>query len=643
MDIKTKNFLYLLKNILLKNLDIIYTIVILTIKAINYNKLISPTFFSIRFIFQAIFSSVVVACSISLLFKPKGRIRFLYIFNLVISILLIADSAYYRYFKDCISLSVIRNGILLSGVSSSLKDLLKPNDFIYILDCIILIPILKISKYSSNSKSSFKIRLAKFLIILAVFLPFDAIKVYNLSIDQPNLISTMVNKLYLTKILGILNFQALDCFNITSTKISNLKSIPKAKEAKIKNYLTEKNSNYTTSNFKEFGKGKNLIVLQVEALQGFVINKKVNGQEITPNLNKWINKSLYFNNYFYQVASGVTSDAEFLSNNSLYPASSGAAYYIYCNDNYDSLAKQMNNSGYYSAAINGYKEGFWNRNVMYKAEDFDNFYGEHNYNINETVGLGLSDKSFFNQTIPMLKNFKQPYFSFLITLSSHYPYDDQKGYGNFDTGKYKGTFLGNYLNGIHYTDAQIGMFLDKLEKDGVLDNSILVIYGDHYAIPKNGIEQLYSFENLKNPTNLDWYELQKVPMLIHFPQDANKGVNSMYSGQVDLYPTLANLFGLQKKYMFGSDLLNTKNNIVTFRNGSFTDGNYFYVSFEDRYYDIKKKSPISPNAKLKTMKQNALTELEYSDNILNHNLLKKFLAEDSKKAGKNKWKIKKVY
>jgi|GEM_PF-3503076 len=88
MDIKIKNFLHLLKSSLFKNLDIIYTIFIVTIKAINYNKLISPTFFSVRFIFQAIFSSVVIACSISLLFKPKGRIRFLYIFNLVISILL---------------------------------------------------------------------------------------------------------------------------------------------------------------------------------------------------------------------------------------------------------------------------------------------------------------------------------------------------------------------------------------------------------------------------------------------------------------------------------------------------------------------------------------------------------------------------
>ncbi|URZ16977.1 LTA synthase family protein [Clostridium felsineum] len=629
MNNKLVNLKNNIKEFLLRHLYILYTIIAVTIKTINYEKLISPTFFSIKFILPPVLSSIIVICSISLLFKNKGRTRFLYFFNLIISILLIADSAYYRYFKDCISLSVIRNGILLSGVSSSLRDLLYPSDFIYLIDCIILIPLIRIFKGYFNKTAIFKIRFAEFLILLCIALPINILKIYSLTIEQPTLISTMVNKMYIAKVIGIVNFQVIDAYNVISTKVKDLKTLPPARQKEIKNYLKKKDS-YTTSNFTGAAKGKNLIMIQVEALQQFVIGAKMNGQEITPNLNRWMGKSLYFNNYFYQVASGVTSDAEFLSNNSLYPADSGAAYYMYCNDTYDSLARQMNNNGYYTTAINGYKEGFWNRNVMYKAEDFHDYFAERNYNINETVGLGLSDKSWLNQTLPMMKNFKQPYFSFLITLSSHYPYDDQKGYGNFDVGKYKGTLLGNYLNGIHYTDAQLGMFLDNLEKQGMLDNSIVVLYGDHFAIPKNSIEDLYNFENIKNPTNLDWYELQKVPMFIHFPHDENKGVNSMYSSQIDLYPTIANLFGLDKKYMFGSDLLNTQNNVVTFRNGSFTDGKYFYVSFEDSYYDIDDKKTIKPTSKLKAMKEDSLTQLQYSDDILNHNLMKTFLKDDSK-------------
>ena len=157
----------------------------------------------------------------------------------------------------------------------------------------------------------------------------------------------------------------------------------------------------------------------------------------------------------------------------------------------DYLAKNMTLLGYYTAALHGYKEGFWNRSVMYKAESFDDFYGESSYNIDDNVGMGLSDKSFLNQSLTKLKNFKQPYFSFLITLSSHYPYDDAKDYGKygkFDAGEYANTFMGNYLEGIHYTDAQLGMFLDELQKEGILDNSIIVLYGDHFAIPKANID-----------------------------------------------------------------------------------------------------------------------------------------------------------
>ena len=117
---------------------------------------------------------------------------------------------------------------------------------------------------------------------------------------------------------------------------------------------------------KDSAKGKNLIIVQVEALQQFVIDKTVMGQEITPNLNKLIKSSAYFNNYFYQIAAGGTSDAEFMSNNSLYPAPSGAAFFFYANNNYLSLPKALVKNGYETAALNGYYETFWNRNIMYK-------------------------------------------------------------------------------------------------------------------------------------------------------------------------------------------------------------------------------------------------------------------------------------
>lgn len=616
-----------LKGWVVEYADVLYFTFIISFKALHYNKVISPEFNAYKI---SIISSVLVLISFSLLFKNRGRMTFLYILNLVLSIIFISDLVYYRYSKDVISLDTIGNGTMLGGVKDSLVSLLKIWDFLYLIDCITLTPgaIIFYKKIKSNEQCKLFHRIISFVIIFCICVTIDGIKIYDLSVEQPRLISTMFNKNYILRKLGPINFHVLDTYNIASTNMLRINKLDTKKEQAIKKYLSDKDVP-KGNDFNNIAKGKNLIIIQVEALQQFVINKKIDNEEITPNLNRWINKSMYFDNYFYQVAAGNTSDAEFMSLNSLYPAKSGAAYKLYCGDTLNSLSKELDGKGYYSAALHGFTEDFWNRNVMYKTENFDKFYGEQSYNIDEVVGMGLSDKSFLTQSLEKIKNFKQPYFAFTITLSSHYPYNDVKGYGDFNTEQYKNTIMGNYLQGIHYADKQLGMFLDSLEKQGILDNSILILYGDHYAIPKNQPDSLYQIENINNPTDLDFFEEQKVPMFIHFPKDQNNGVNHIYSGQMDLYPTITNLFGIPNKYTFGQDLLNSKDNLVKFRDGSFTDGKIFYIASDDTYYDIASKARLKETSELNKLKNETLTELDYSDKILDNNLIKKFLEEDT--------------
>lgn len=618
-----------INDFILKNLDIVLFAAIIFIKMMLYAKQISPDYLYMG-VTHPVFASVLILASFSMLFKHKRRISFLFTIDLIVSLVLISDIMYYKYFKDVTTVAALRNIKLLGGVSSSVSSLINIKDFIYIADTIILLPFLKRYKnVKANYNSSTLKQVAIFLLILVTGMSIDAKSVFAIAKEQPTLLSAMSNRIYLTKMIGNLNFHAVDAYNYISTNVKNSKKLSSEREEEIKAFLVN-NNQITGSNLKATAQGKNLIVIQVEALQQFAINKKVNGQEVTPNLNKWINKSLYFDNYFYQVAGGNTSDAEFMSNNSLYPAESGAAYYTYSGNQYNSLAKQLKNNDYYTAALHGYSEGFWNRNVMYKSENFDDFYGEHSFNVDEEVGLGLSDKSFLNQSIEKLKTFKEPYYSFLVTLSSHYPYDDVKGYGYFNVGQYENSLLGNYLKGIHYTDEQLGMFLDKLDEEGITKNSIIVIYGDHFAIPKENINELYNFENVNNPDDLKWFQDQKVPLIIHFPEDENKGVNHTYGGQMDLYPTLANLFDLPNEYMLGKDLLNSNSNKVVFRSGSFTDGNIFYVSWTNTYYDIKTGKIIPETDELKKKKENYTKELGYSDDILNHNLIKTFEGDKPK-------------
>ncbi|EPY2276446.1 LTA synthase family protein [Clostridium sporogenes] len=621
--LKLKN---IIKKIVIRNLDIILFLILVSLKVMFYGKEISPEFFSYKYILLPVIASVGVLLGIGYFLPKHKRTKFLYVLNIIISSIILADLLYYRYYKDIISIGAIRNAFLLGGVASSITSLFKLMDCVYFLDILLIIPFLKVYRNMPYKENKKIIRIGMGSLILVGAILLNGINIYKLSVDQPGLLNTMSNRIYITKVLGNVNFHVIDAYQFTKNKINNSKKLPEAKEKELVNTFEGK-SEIQGNKLKGVGEGKNLIVIQVEALQQFAINAKVEGQEVTPNLNKWINKSMYFDNYFYQVAAGNTSDAEFLSNNSLYPAASGAAYYMYSGNQFKSLPSTLQDKGYYTAAMHGYKDGFWNRNVMYKAQKFQDFHGESTYNIDEEVGLGLSDKSFFNQSLEKMKTFKQPFYSFLISLSSHFPYDDVKGYGEFNVGKYEGSFLGNYLKGIHYTDAQLGMFLENLEKEGYLDNSIVVIYGDHNAISKNYIQELYDFVGEKSPNDLKWYELQKVPMMIHFPQDQNKGVNHTYGGQIDLYPTLANLYNLPRKYMLGNDLLNVKEPKVTFRNGSFTDGKVFYVSWTGEYYDIKTGEKITETEELKDKKQESEKDLQSSDELLNHNLIKKLESE----------------
>lgn len=604
-------------------IDLIIYITLMLAKVIMYGSEMRADYFSYTSLFSPVLASLLFLAAISIVLNNRKRIGFLYICNLIITFLIIGDLTYFRYFKDVISIPILINGLQLGAVKSSVASLFKITDLIYAADFIFILPLVNRYKSKNGLAVPKRLRFSLFFVFLVIGSSINIKEFYSLSKEQPRLLSTMYNKVYIVRKLGTINYHYLDFYNCLYSSINRKIPVSKAKETEIQAFL--QNNTTDTYNLKGIAQGKNLIMIQVEALQGFTINNKVNGQEITPNLNKWANRSVYFNNLYYQIAAGGTSDAEFMANNSLYPAASGSAYFLYCGNEFNAMPKDFKAAGYDTVALHGYKESFWNRNIIYKQFGFNNFYSEKNYDIDENVGLGLSDKSFLNQSIDKLKNLNNPYYAFLITLSSHFPYDDPTKYGDFNVGTYEGTLLGNYLKAIHYTDEQLGMFLNKLDEEGILKDSVVVLYGDHYAIPRNHEEELSKFLNKTSPmSDIEWAKLQKVPMMIHFPDESQKGVSSINAGQMDIYPTICNLFNLPSKNLMGKDLFNSNDKNVVFRDGSFTDGKYYYLSQTDTFYDMSTDEKVEENDDLKNKKENALNQLEYSDNILKHNLLKKF-------------------
>lgn len=568
--------------------------------------------------------SIFVLISFAFLMKQKTARKYVTIVNILLSFVMFSDLMFYRYFNDLISVPLLFQAGNITDVGSSLLELLHLGDIVFIAD-IILLPFLQ-SKLIKEKYILKNIRNRS--VVKSVSLCMSGIiMVYTgtaqLVNTQPAILKTFYDRVYVAQNIGLINYHAADAYRFVEQNMKESNELDTEKQNEIMEFFKEKKKSNKIGTAFGVGKDKNIIVIQVEALQQFVINKSVNGQEITPNLNKLISKSIYFDNYYYQTAGGGTSDAEFTSNVSMYPMKEGSAYIRKAGNCYYSLPQKLKDCGYGTVAMHAYKPGFWNRSVMYKSLGFDEFVSKPDFEEDEILGMGLSDKSFFTQAYDRLSKYNQPYFAFLITLSSHFPYGNDKSYySSFDAGEYKGTLLGDYIETIHYTDEALGMFIEKLQSSGELKNTVLAIYGDHQAIPRDSIGELADFMGKKELNELEWQQLQKVPLIIHLPGSEESQVVSTAGGEVDFMPTLLNIAGVDTSdtVNMGQDLLSSENGFVVFRNGSYVTDNIAYISNSNTAYDVKTGETLQKES-YEVEKSMAERYLDYSDAIMEFDLI----------------------
>ena len=320
--------------------------------------------------------------------------------------------------------------------------------------------------------------------------------------------------------------------------------------------------------YRGIAEGRNVITIQVEALQNFVLNLEYNGQVITPNLNALLTQdTLYFDNYYYQIGGGNTADAEFAVNNSLYAPVDEAAYSRYADNDFYSMAKLLKDNGWTSAtAFHGYVNTFWNRNVAYPGQGFDAYLSGSDYYAEpaEVAGMGVSDGEFFVRAIDYLKEQSGPFYAFMVTLTSHYAFELPAQYNMLTLkDEHVGTLFGNYLQSVHYFDHAVGMLIDALKAANLYDNTIITFYGDHFGLP------VYDWQSKQFLTELLGTEYTyeshfNVPLMIHIPGSGVTETKSVAGGHIDVMPTLLHLLGLknEKGIMFGESLLRLESNVV---------------------------------------------------------------------------------
>ncbi|OEH92862.1 hypothetical protein BFG57_01755 [Bacillus solimangrovi] len=557
-------------------------------------------------------SSVLVLTLITVSIFRKNKKRGLFIMYVTSTILLFANVVYYRFFEDFITVPILFQFKNFGDLGGSAKGLMEPYDILMFIDVVVYYYFLKKDRQPTLQKHNRKL-IATFAALLLL------VNVGLAEKERPQLLTRTFDREMLVKFLGVYNYHVYDL--AVHSKASAQRTFAESSD------LTEV-ENYIQRDIKQpselFGvaEGKNVIMVSMESLQNFVINYELNGEEVTPFLNDLIGDSFYFNNFYHQTGQGKTSDSEFLVDNSLYPLSRGAVFTTNASNEYNAMPEILQDNGYTTASFHGNNKSFWNRDIMYQSLGYDYFFSERYYDIKEeeSINYGLKDKPFFRQSIPMMQELEQPFHSKFITLTNHYPYlldEEDEMIAPHTTGN---KTVDRYFQTVRYFDDALRDFFEQLKANGLYENSIFVLYGDHYGISQNHNRAMSEVIG-KEITPFEHIQLQKVPLLIHIPGMEGKTMETV-SGQIDLKPTILHLLGIEQEndIQFGADLFATnRDDFVVLRDGSFITDEYVYT--KETCYDKTTGQPTEDSL-CEPAKEKAQLDLNLSDKVVQSDLLR---------------------
>lgn len=570
-----------------------------------------------------------------LLLHGRKRLFWMAITNLVLSFIILADTLYFRYFEDIISVTVLMQMRQVGDVGESIFALFRLSDALLLADVLLMAILwLFISRKKADVRTPSrwaKVGTALLVLVLGwqlTAVPFAKSREGGGAWQFNKLISNM--RVY--NFTGLLGFHSANITRYIDDNFINRKVYSEDEISASQDWFDARNAERLPGPYSGVAEGKNLIVLQVEALQNFVLNREVNGQEITPNLNRLARENLYFPNFYEQTALGRTSDAEFLLNTSLYPTAEGSAYMLHAENTFDALPGILKEQGYGTNVFHPYKASFWNRYIIYPQLGIDTFYSDDDFEEAEVIGWAINDEALLDQSLEEMAGFEEPFHSQIVTLTSHHPFEmpehlqqlNMEGYNGYHDRHFK-----NYLQSIHYVDQAIGKFVDGLEQKGMLDDTVLVIYGDHSTGMTSNTKKFVEFTDAEDP--LTYFETNKnVPLILHIP-GAEPKTFSQVASQLDLAPSLLDVLGSDpaQHHFIGRNMWDAEGGRATFRDGSFITGELSFIASSDGIYENGScfwrmtGEELGVEACEEPFKEGS-KELQISDDVLRGNLLKKF-------------------
>ena len=554
--------------------------------------------------------------------SQKARNRYIVGSSILLALVVYGNVAFYRFYNDFVTLPVLFQTSNFGELGTSAAAIISWMDIFYFVDVLLIIIAVKLLPKAEEQLLPIRKDARK-----AYFVMTAAILFLNLGLaetERPQLLTRAFDRELLVKNIGTYNYHLYDVY--VQSKSSAQRALADGSElVEVSNYVR---ANQAEPNVEMFGKyeGRNVIAVSLESLQSFVINEEMNGEVVTPFLNSLTNDkdTYYFSDFYHQTGLGKTSDSEFIFENSLYGLGRGAVFFTHGENTYNSFAERLGENGYFTNIMHANNKSFWNRDMIYKSFKLDQFYDLESYNVTEetSVNWGLKDIPFFEQSAALMKEMPQPFYSRLITLTNHYPfYLDPEDMMIPEYDSNSGT-LNRYFQTVRYLDESVKEFFDDLKEQGLYENSIIVMYGDHYGISENHNKAMAKYLNKEEITPYDSALLQAVPLYIHIPGSNDGQVMENVAGQLDIRPTLLHLLGIEtsKDMQLGADLFSEEHeDFVIFRDGRFVTDQYVYAG--EVCYDRETGEAIDTEA-CQPFIDRATQELEYSDQIINGDLLR---------------------
>ena len=415
---------------------------------------------------------------------------------------------------------------------------------------------------------------------LSLLIVVGTIVAAQVAAAQSGLLRQMFHRVVVAREVGVFNLHLIDGGRSLMRTVLRRDLDPERFAEVVEWFEAQRPTRIGTGPWFGVAKGANLVMLQVESLQGFVIGLEINGSEVTPFLNRWRREALWFSNVTDQSGEGRSSDSEFLTQVSLLPASGVAAAFRHSGNDFTGLAEVLAQRGYRTVSAVPYDGSFWNRRLNHPAFGFARSLFVEDFSGEETIGWGLNDRDFMAQMATRLGSEEQPFAAYLLTLSLHHPFEGfPEHHKRLDVGRWRGTPFGNFLHTMHFFDAALSGFVGRLEGEGLTDNTVIAIWGDHDA----GFEWRPDIASAMGVPHdsAGWYLSQEVPVFIMVPGvDALRGERTVPAGHADLMPTMLALLGVDPApyALIGRNLLGTPGDgPVVGEYGCWRDARHLYL------------------------------------------------------------------